>query len=206
MTALILLFALGIWILLTLATSLWGRKWMRRAFPQKKWAGSAGAFAGFMLLMGGWWVYWSIEYIRVRAYAHEMCQRAGIKIYVTPEEWKRRNELSKNFKLNQVAKYILSDNGNIVFQNREYTFSYDLSSKISMYSFQGKKKNYTTVLYRIFYDKEDKVILASTESITTKYGYSSSLSFKPWIDSIPQCNNYYFNVIEKYSPPKILFR
>ena len=75
-----------------------------------------------------------------------------------------------------------------------------------MYSFQGKKKNYTTVLYRIFYDKEDKVILASTESITTKYGYSSSLSFKPWIDSIPQCNNYYFNVIEKYSPPKILFR
>ena len=206
MTALILLFALAVWILLTLAATRWGSKWMRAALPQKKWAGVVGAFTGFMLLMGGWWLYWGVEYLQVRANAEEMCKQAGVKVYITPEEWKKRNELGDNFKPNQNAKYILNDNGNILFQNREYAFSYDLSSKVAMYSFQGKKKNYTTVLYRIYYDKEDKVILATTESITTKYGYGSGLSFKPWIDSISQCNNYYYEVIEKYSPPQILFK
>ena len=89
MTALILLFALAVWILLTLAATRWGSQWMRAALPQKKWAGVAGAFTGFMLLMGGWWLYWGIEYLQVQANAEEMCKQAGVKVYITPEEWKK---------------------------------------------------------------------------------------------------------------------
>ena len=63
MTALVMWLALGIWFWLTVGAAMLGRKRMWASFPGKKWAGAAGAFAGFMLLMGGWWVYWGIEAI-----------------------------------------------------------------------------------------------------------------------------------------------
>lgn len=193
MTALILLFALGIWILLTLAASLWGRKWMRRAFPQKKWAGSAGAFAGFMLLMGGWWVYWSIEYIQVRTYAHEMCQRAGIKVYMVPEEWKAMvggEDAWRNIQL--LDRSVPTDmwDKTIIFNQQEYKISHQINERVFTYT-RYKSYPYILMTDKIYYDSSSKRILFQYVAVNVGTSSTNVISgLKFWINAIPSCEDY----------------
>ena len=85
MLGLAILFGLGIWLLLTLLAMMLGYKLGKR-LTGKKWGRLLGMFAGFMLLMGGWIVYWIIEYQQTKAYAASVCGLAGYQIYVQPEE------------------------------------------------------------------------------------------------------------------------
>ena len=84
MIGFVILFALFIWVILTIFSMILFHKICRKIFPNYRWSGIVGVFIGFMLLMGGWFVYWWIEYIQVSSYVNEMCKQSGIKIYITP--------------------------------------------------------------------------------------------------------------------------
>ncbi len=68
-------FSLILWIVLTRLAVKFGRKIFTRMLPQYGWAGKAGAFAGFMLLMGGWIVKWKIENWQAVRHAEEACKK-----------------------------------------------------------------------------------------------------------------------------------
>ncbi|OAM36940.1 hypothetical protein A7P98_03100 [Eikenella sp. NML080894] len=70
-------FSLILWIVLTRLAVKFGRKIFTRMLPQYGWAGKAGAFAGFMLLMGGWIVKWKIENWQAVRHAEEACKKNG---------------------------------------------------------------------------------------------------------------------------------
>ncbi len=86
MIGLIILFLLAIWCLLTVLAMWVGYKiGKRNHFPK------TGIFTGFMLVMGGWFVYWAIEFAYIQLRIKELCEKeAGITVYVTPEEWRKQ--------------------------------------------------------------------------------------------------------------------
>ena len=198
MTALILLFALAVWILLTLAATRWGSKWMRAALPQKKWAGVAGAFIGFMLLMGGWWLYWGVEYLQVRANAKEMCKQAGVKVYITPEEWKKMvggEEAWKQIKLiDQLPPQEMKDT-KFIFNNKEYKIRRQINNRVFIYNrYEGKP--YILLTDRIYLDHTNKVVLY--QSIGVDVGARPS-SLKFWVPDL-SCTDKkgYFSSLKQY--------
>ena len=81
MLGLAILFGLLVWIVVTLIAMRIGYK-----IAKKK-----GLFAGFMLTMGGWIVYWAIEFAYIQAKVSYLCEKeAGITVYVTPEQWRKQ--------------------------------------------------------------------------------------------------------------------
>lgn len=81
MLGLAILFGLLVWIVVTLIAMTIGYK-----IAKKK-----GLFAGFMLTMGGWIVYWAIEFAYIQAKVSYLCKKeAGITVYITPEQWRKQ--------------------------------------------------------------------------------------------------------------------
>lgn len=193
MVIIVIWFFLGIWFWLTVAAAKLGQMWMRASFPEKKWAGAAGAFIGFMLLMGGWWVYWGIEYLQVRAYVKEMCQQAGVKVYITPEEWTEMvggEEAWRSIKLIDRSPAPDIQEKVIVFKHQEYKIFYQINERVSVYArYEGKP--YILLTDWIYYDEfSNSVIL---QHIGTSAGTNSTdliEGLKFWLDYLPSCQNY----------------
>jgi len=162
-------------------------------------------FIGFMLLMGGWFVYWGIEYIQVSSYVNEMCKQSGIKIYITPEEWKEKiggEEAWRNIRIIDKSPPDNIKDETIVFEGDKYAISWQYNELVYSYRINRDIQHvhvtdYTnasrTMLYNIKTLKWDKYILkklnipekmlAEVKNSSEVYGYYN-LNFEKNI-SIP---------------------
>ncbi|KPN72123.1 hypothetical protein [Neisseria sp. 83E34] len=183
MLGLAVLFGLSVWIGLTvLAAYLCGKLTSKLGLGRR-----IGRFAGFMLLMGGWMVSWAMEYWTVRQTAQTMCKDAGITVYVTPEDWRRRLGYQewKSFKLVQER---VESNEELIFENRVYKISHKFNDRIFLYESHAYKKRVSSY-YRIIFDKEDGIVLfKSIRASVSKPAIANSLEgLKFWMETIPDC-------------------
>ena len=140
MIGFVVLFALFIWVIVTIFSMMLFHKICRKIFPNYRWSGIVGVFIGFMLLMGGWFVYWGIEYIQVRSYLSEMCKQSGIKIYITPEEWKEKiggEEAWRNIRIIDKSPPDNIKDETIVFEGDKYSISWQYNELVYSYKIRG---------------------------------------------------------------------
>lgn len=201
MVIIVIWFFLGIWFWLTVAAAKLGQVWMRASFPEKKWAGAAGAFIGFMLLMGGWWVYWGIEYLQVRHYAKQMCQQAGVKVYITPEEWKEMvggEEAWRRIKpINKLPPKEMQGN-KIFFNGKYYKIIYQVNERVFLYErYEGGP--YILLNDIVYFDERSKVVLYQYIDVNVGTGINITDAIKFWIPNM-KCSSQqdYFLNLNKY--------
>ncbi len=189
------LFALLIWVTLTILgmTLFWGI--FCKIFPNYRWSGMVGMFIGFMLLMGGWFVYWWVEYIQVRSYVDEMCKQSGIKIYVTPEEWKQmvggENAWRRLGRTDRRPPDNMKDN-QIVFNGEIYKIFWQENARLSIYHHQRQDGiRYVSVNQEILYDDMSGKALIQYNYTTVGSGSLEDFMgwLKTWINNIPGCEN-----------------
>ena len=200
---LVWLIGLGIWVLLTPLAMTLGYKAVtglggNRAF------GLLSMFAVFMLMIGGWIVYWIIEYQQAKAYAASVCGLAGYQIYVQPEEWKKTvsSEEWNGFKRYKVDHRL---NGTsplvITFEKNEYELSTKYNDRIVSYQ-RTSGEGYTSISEYLIYDsKRKEVLLKHTNVYTeTSHGWNSLSELKFWINGIPNCKSSrsFGNLLETY--------
>ena len=203
MMGLVWLIGLGIWVLLTPLAMTLGYKAVtglggNRAF------GLLSMFAVFMLMIGGWIVYWIIEYQQAKAYAASVCGLAGYQIYVQPEEWKKTvsSEEWNGFKRYKVDHRL---NGTsplvITFEKNEYELSTKYNDRIVSYQ-RTSGEGYTSISEYLIYDsKRKEVLLKHTNVYTeTSHGWNSLSELKFWINGIPNCKSSrsFGNLLETY--------
>lgn len=180
MFGLVVLFSLGLWIVLTVLAVKFGRKIFIRMLPQYGWAGKAGAFAGFMLLMGGWIVKWKIENWQAIHYAQEACKQTGVWVYVKPEEWKRMVGGEEAWR--ELGYYPDAATSKEVgtrypetvdFEGIEYHFSGGENTRVAWYTnFKLSNKPYVSLWSQIYYDAISKRVLYKA---TTSYLHEPSI-------------------------------
>ena len=198
MFGLVVLFSLGLWIVLTILAVKFGRKIFIQMLPQYAWAGKAGAFAGFMLLMGSWIVPWTIEYIQGMRFATEMCKQAGVHVYVTPQEWKQMlggDEEWRKFKLHRqrtrdpvTYKVLPGYQEYLNFRGNRYHLDDAWSHRVLVYS-RTKWYNYVFLNETIFYDSQSGKVLWGYMSVKGKApNIANNLNgLKFWLDTYPEC-------------------
>ena len=195
MIGFVVLFALFIWVILTIFSMMLFHKICRKIFPNYRWSGIVGVFIGFMLLMGGWFVYWWIEYIQVSSYVNEMCKQSGIKIYITPEEWKQMvggedawRELGHS---NRNPPDHMKDD-QIVFNGEIYKIFWQENDRLSIYHHQRQDGiRYVSADQEILYDKISRRVLVQYNYTTVGSGSLEDFMgwLKTWINNIPSCKN-----------------
>lgn len=200
MFGLVVLFSLGLWIVLTILAVKFGRKIFIRMLPQYGWAGKAGAFAGFMLLMGGWIVLWTIEYIQGMRFATEMCKQAGVHVYVTPQEWKQMlggEEEWQKFKIwyssrtlrDPVTYKVLPGYQEYLnFRGNRYYLNKGWNNRIVEYE-RTDWYNYVFLREIIYYDNQSGKVLWGYMSVRGKApNIANNLNgLKFWLDTYPEC-------------------
>ena len=196
MLGLAILFGLGIWLLLTLLAMMLGYKLGKR-LTGKKWGRLLGMFAGFMLLMGGWIVYWIIEYQQTKAYAASVCGLAGYQIYVQPEEWKKTVSDEEWKQMAEFKPWLVrrsQRNGpkTLMFEGKEYKISLQENQRLSGY-IRISRKRYTMIYETLMYDVPRKEVLFKTTDVNTGIGGSSGdvspSDLKSWLNDIPDCES-----------------
>ena len=108
-----ILFFLGLWVLGTILFMVLGWK-AKRHF---------GLFVGFMLPMGNFIVYWAVEYWMLQARVTRLCEtRGGTKIYLTPEEYRKKIGEEEWKNLHEIDEIIHVGDGidSLLFQGRKY--------------------------------------------------------------------------------------
>lgn len=185
MLGLAVLFFLGLWVLITLCATRAGWK------LGKKWGLAwLGALLAFMPLMGGWIIWWGIEYALNLKYAKEFCAETGIEIYVTPEEWKAMvggeeawkqmpYEYDGRPKASTEIPEILEHKG------RKYKLFGKDNDRIYSYNFQ-QRKSHTGFSSLLRYDIVTKSVLFIKSESFTGSGY---LGLKFWLTDIPECRS-----------------
>ena len=198
MFGLVVLFSLGLWIVLTILAVKFGRKIFIRMLPQYGWAGKAGAFAGFMLLMGGWIVLWTIEYIQGMRFATEMCKQAGVHVYVTPQEWKQmlggEEEWQKFRVYNKrvrdpiTYKVLPGYQEYLNFHGNRYYLNDGWNDRVLVYK-RTEWHNYVFLNETIFYDNQSGKVLWGYMSVKGKApNIANNLNgLKFWLNTYPEC-------------------
>ncbi len=191
MLGLSVLFFLGIWITITIVAMVIGSKFGRK--PATKFL---GAFLGFMLTMGGFIIHWTIEYYQIKNYVTSTCEtEGGVKVYVTPEEFKERLK-SNNWE--GLPKYTTLPKGDeqneeyILFEGKEYKgFRTDTSiPKITIYDYWDFQTSLSTSYYEELYVfNQSNVVLIKNVSLNTGTGnIANNLhGLKFWINNIQDC-------------------
>ncbi|QMT33951.1 hypothetical protein LNQ82_05630 [Conchiformibius steedae DSM 2580] len=192
MLGLAILFGLLVWIVVTLIAMTIGYK-----IAKKK-----GLFAGFMLTMGGWIVYWAIEFAYIQAKVSYLCKKeAGITVYITPEQWRKQIREEEWKKLKPFTdteidkRYAINNNNTLLFNNKKYKYT---RGQIRAGNIENGR-----ILYYDFYDKVDGVHMAShilVDKITQnvllkKIEFSYSKSFMGINLSFIECSS---NISEKF--------
>ncbi len=212
MLGLSVLFFLGIWIIITIVAMVIGSKFGRK--PATKFL---GAFLGFMLTMGGFIVHWTIEYYKIQSTVTKLCEtEGGIKIYITPEEWRKRigeNEWKKLIPLTDFQiRNIQPPKKNIYFKGKEYKYTKGIyragnleNVRIKLFNSYDSSISNTIINRSIVVDIETNKILIYANYINTGAGtISNSLSgLKFWMSNLPKCpKNYYrnyYDLVKQYS-------
>ena len=167
----------------------------RKIFPNYRWSGIVGVFIGFMLLMGGWFVYWGIEYIQVRSYVSEMCKQSGIKIYITPEEWKQmvggEDAWRRLGRSNRNPPDHMKDN-RIVLNGEIYEIFWQENDRLSIYHHQRQDGiRYVSANQKVLYDEMSGKALMQYNYTTVGSGSLEDFMgwLKTWINNILSCED-----------------
>ena len=195
MIGFVVLFALFIWVIVTIFSMMLFHKICRKIFPNYRWSGIVGVFIGFMLLMGGWFVYWGIEYIQVRSYVSEMCKQSGIKIYITPEEWKQmvggEDAWRRLGRSNRNPPDHMKDN-RIVLNGEIYEIFWQENDRLSIYHHQRQDGiRYVSVNQKVLYDEMSGKALMQYNYTTVGSGSLEDFMgwLKTWINNILSCED-----------------
>lgn len=157
-----------------------------------------GGWLGFMLLMGGWIVYWVGEYVYLQYNVAKLCKKeAGLFVYITPEEWRKQigkeewNTLYSDFKMLD-----LDNNLELKFDDKIYHGSYQFNRRIVAYEAKGERRDIIVDSDRIYVDKETNQILFRTRYFSVGASYDS---LKIWLNNLKDCD------IDKWSYHDRLF-
>lgn len=202
MFGLMVLLGFAIWCGMTFAAALGGYKLGKRFHYPK-----TGAFIGFMLLMGGWFVYWAVEYIHTQSQTTALCEKeAGITVYVTPEEWRKQigEEAWANlaeFDSGQERSY---RRGDIVYEQKKYIPTTVYNNRLVKYNHSQKVAKFIGKMEVIVIDiKDKKVILRYTYFSAGVGNWLTGGSPKFWLNSIRSCSGsvkqQFSNYIKSYS-------
>ena len=195
MIGFVVLFALFIWVIVTIFSMMLFHKICRKISPNYRWSGIVGVFIGFMLLMGGWFVYWWIEYIQVSSYVSEMCKQSGIKIYITPEEWKQmvggEDAWRRLGRSNRNPPDHMKDN-RIVLNGEIYEIFWQENDRLSIYHHQRQDGiRYVSANQKVLYDEMSGKALMQYNYTTVGSGSLEDFMgwLKTWINNIPSCED-----------------
>lgn len=158
MFGLAILAGLALWCILTLLAMIIGFKVFR--YIKKSWlSGLLGVFTGFMLLMGGWFVYWYWEYHYLQKTVTKLCQKeGGLTVYVTPEEWRKQigeeewNNLPEDWKN-------ISHNLHFQFQGKVYYGDSQLNKRVISFVAKDERKDIIGDYDKIYVDKKSNQVL-----------------------------------------------
>ena len=191
MFGLALLAGLALWCILTLLAMIIGFKVFR--YIKKSWlSGLLGVFTGFMLLMGGWFVYWYWEYHYLQKTVTKLCQEeGGVTVYVTPEEWRKQigeeewNNLPKDWKH-------ISHDLQFKFQGKVYYGNDQLNKRVISFVRMDKRKDIIRDYDKIFIDKNSNQILLRMHifSVGAPSIVNSLYGLKFWLNHINDCYIY----------------
>ena len=179
MIAIVLFIFLAIWIRLTKFAMKIGRHLFRRFRPDNPRAERWGAFWGFMLAMGWVFVFWAVEAVVVRRYAAELCQQAGLKVYITAEQWKnmvggeeawkRILPLDRNPSADEKDRVL-------VYNGKQYKPFWVLNQRVWVY-IQYKTKPYTLLADRLYYDNLTNTVLFQYVTVSSGANANDLLGF-----------------------------
>ena len=158
MLGLAILAGLALWCILTLLAMIIGFKVFR--YIKKSWlSGLLGVFTGFMLWMGGWFVYWYWEYHYLQKTVTKLCQKeGGLTVYVTPEEWRKQigeeewNNLPKDWKN-------ISHDLQFKFQGKVYYGDSQLNKRVISFVANDERKDIIGDYDKIYVDKKSNQVL-----------------------------------------------
>ena len=195
MIGFVVLFALFIWVIVTIFSMILFHKICRKIFPSYRWSGVVGVFIGFMLLMGGWFVYWGVEYLQVSSYVNEMCKQSGIKIYITPEEWKQmvggEDAWRRLGRSNRNPPDHMKDN-RIVLNGEIYEIFWQENDRLSIYHHQRQDGiRYVSANQKVLYDEMSGKALMQYNYTTVGSGSLEDFMgwLKTWINNILSCED-----------------
>lgn len=180
MFGLAILFGLAVWCIVTLIAMRIGYKIGKQINRPK-----TGMVAGFMLTMGGWFMYWAIEFAYIQAKVRYLCEKeAGIKVYVTPEEYAKRLKF-KSF--NDLPK-IRYKNNDIIFDGLIYRYRVSDNDRLGIIHSDEYLK-YFSISRRAFIDKKTQVVLLKENSVFVfEPSISNDISgLKFWNSTIRDC-------------------
>lgn len=210
MLGLAVLFGLGLWIVITCG-AIWFGVRLAKKISQKSYAKYIGGLLGFMLIMGGFIIYWTIEYYHIQARVKYFCEtEGGLKVFVTPEQYKIR--LEKNDWTN-LPKYYPTVKGK--FKNTYITY------KGVDYKLQRRNEDKVQILLNstdlhprvpyvkdfgsITYDTQHQVVLSQLIMYSVGGGsIANELSaLKFWMNDIDDCypvlyQNQRYKIKQKY--------
>ncbi len=216
MLGLSVLFFLGVWIVITLVAMVIGWKFAKKHWGIK--AGFIGLFSGFMLTMGGFIVYWTIEYIQIQRTVAHLCEtEGGIKVYVTPEEWRKQigeeewNTLTPYTKekisySTEIGKKIILDNIKFEYSKGNTHLNGGIleNDKVALYiTYTAPKPIYGSKSISLLVEKNTHKVLL--KDISFYYGtgpIANDLSgLKFWLNNIKDCNytKEFIQIAHKYS-------
>jgi hypothetical protein len=221
MLGLAILFGLAIWVAITVGAIWLGIK-LAKKISQKTYAKYVGGFLGFMLTMGGFIVYWTIEYYSIKHKLDYLCKtEAGIKIYVTPEEW--RNKVGDKywlilkpytneelFKSKPKLKSILYNNREYSYENNAYRTGNLENERVAVYWSSKNMGDRLIDFQSILIDKSNRNILVrEIDFSVTKVTVANEISgLKFWLNNLKDCseNNSqkFYQIVSQYSNQKVV--
>ena len=189
MLGLAILAGLALWCILTLLAMIIGFKVFR--YIKKSWlSGLLGAFTGFMLLMGGWFVYWYWEYHYLQKTVTKLCQEeGGLTVYVTPEEWRKQIGEEEWNNLPEDWKHI-SHNLQFKFKGKVYHSHDQLNKRVISFLANDERKDIIRDYDEIFVDKKSNQVLYRIHifSVGAPAIAISLLGLKFWLNYINDCS------------------
>lgn len=181
----------GFWFLITfLCMKVGGKLGQRLSFA---WGKGFGSFMGFMLSMGGFIVYWIAEYWILQVRVTHLCEtRGGTKIYLTPEEYRKKIGEEEWKNLHEIDKSIIKEDGinNLLFQGREYAPRGYENNRIRSFEIIGETHGIaeTDIVY-YDYKMHQVVFQTTTFGASSPSKLSSLEDLKFWLNNIKDCSS-----------------
>ncbi|ULJ68775.1 hypothetical protein MIS45_08290 [Wielerella bovis] len=205
MLGLAILFGLFVWIVVTLIATIIGYKIGKAAHYPKM-----GALAGFMLTMGGWIVYWAIEFAYIQAQVTKLCEKeAGITIYVTPEQWREQIGEEEWEKMRPLTdkerneRYFKNNKNIFHFNNKSYKYAQGQfkdgniqNEKLTYYNYFGSAGKIKQNSFILVDDFNKQVVLQGTYFLyIKKFGDIKIFQY----DCISDISRNFYSMALKYS-------
>ena len=197
MLGLATLAGLALWCILTLLAMIIGFKVFR--YIKKSWlSGLLGVFAGFMLLMGGWFVYWYWEYHYLQKTVTKLCQKeGGLTVYVTPEEWRKQigeeewknlgtYENYRKLNINSIVKERY-----IIINSQRYLALNKINRRIIRYTNWQNINEFIDKQQDLLIDEQsNRILTKSTYFMIGSGKWLAGGSYKIWLNHLNGCKEY----------------